>query len=185
MLNTDQINAIHRLAGGEHWSIRRIARHLHLAARTVKKYLQAPLALPVRRPRASKLDPFKPLIADLLEQDPRAPGVVILQRLEAAGYAGGHSILRQYLHEVRASRSAPRAFVRMEPSPGERFEVDGGHFHALDYQGHKRQLYAFGLLEAHSRMLFVEFTHSQNFETLVRCHQHAFQALGGVARECW
>ena len=34
-------------------------------------------------------------------------------------------------------------------------------------------------------MLYVEFTHSQSFETFVRCHQHAFQALGGVARECW
>ena len=34
-------------------------------------------------------------------------------------------------------------------------------------------------------MLFVEFTHSQSFETFVRCHQHAFEALGGVARECW
>ncbi len=39
MLNAEQINEIHRLAGGEHWSMRRIARHLHRAARTVKKYL--------------------------------------------------------------------------------------------------------------------------------------------------
>ena len=85
MLNLDQINEIHRLAGGEHWSLRRIARQLHLAARTVKKYLAAPVPSPVRRPRPSKLDPFKPLVAELLEQDPRAPGVVILQRLRAAG----------------------------------------------------------------------------------------------------
>jgi transposase len=34
-------------------------------------------------------------------------------------------------------------------------------------------------------MLYVEFTHSQSFETFVRCHLHAFAALGGVARECW
>lgn len=34
-------------------------------------------------------------------------------------------------------------------------------------------------------MLFVEFTHRQSFETFVRCHQHAFEAMGGVARECW
>jgi hypothetical protein len=29
----------------------------------------------------------------------------------------------------------------------------------------------------------MEFTHSQSFETFVRCHMHAFTALGGVARE--
>ena len=185
MLKIDQINEIHRLAGGEHWSVRRIASQLHLAARTVKKYLQAPVPSPVHRPRPSKLDPFQPLVAELLEQDPHAPGVVILQRLRAAGYAGGHTILDGYLHRVRPSRSTPRAFVRMEPGPGERFEIDWGHFDALDYQGDKRKLYAFCLIEAHSRMLYVEFTHSQSFETFVRCHQHAFQALGGVARECW
>jgi transposase len=185
MLKVDQINEIHRLAGGEHWSLRRIAGHLHLAARTVKKYLQTPVPVPVHRSRSSKLDPFKPLLAELLDQDPRAPGAVILQRLQAAGYSGGHTILRDYLQKVRAAGSAPPAFVRMEPGPGERFEIDWGHFGALDYQGDKRKLYAFCLIEAHSRMLFVEFTHSQNFETFVRCHQHAFQALRGVARECW
>jgi predicted transcriptional regulator len=59
MLKTDQINEIHRLAGGEHWSARRIARQLHLAPRAVKKYLATPVALPAHRPRASKLDVFK------------------------------------------------------------------------------------------------------------------------------
>jgi len=185
MLKTDLINEIHRLAGGEHWSARRIARQLHLAPRTVKKYLATPAPLPVHRARTSKLEAFKPLITELFEQDPHAPGVVILQRLRAAGYAGGHTILDSYLGRVRPSRSAPRAFVRMEPSPGERFEIDWGHFDALDYQGDKRKLYAFCLIEAHSRMLYVEFTHSQSFETFARCHQHAFQAFGGVARECW
>jgi transposase len=29
-------------------------------------------------------------------------------------------------------------------------------------------------------MLYLEFTHSQSFETFVRCHVHAFTALGGV-----
>jgi len=185
MLKTNQIDEIHRLAVGEHWSIRRIARQLHMDTRTVQKYLHSPVPVPVHRPRPSKLDPFKPLLAELLEQDPRAPGSVILQRLQGAGYAGGHSILREYLQRVRTTGSAPRAFVRMEPAAGERFEIDWGHFGALDYQGDTRKLYAFALIEAHSRMLYVEFTHSQSFETFVRCHQHAFQVIGGVARECW
>jgi transposase len=185
MLSLEQINEIHRLAGGEHWSLRRIARQLHLAARTVRKYLATPVPAPVRRPRPSKLDRFKPLIRELLDQDPHAPGAVILQRLQAAGYSGGHTILRDHLQRVRVSQSAPRAFLRMEPGPGERFEIDWGHFGALDYEGDKRKLYAFCLIEAHSRMLYVEFTHSQSFETFARCHQHAFAALQGVSRECW
>jgi transposase len=38
-------------------------------------------------------------------------------------------------------------------------------------------------VESRSRMPFLEFTHSQSFETFIRCHVHAFTALGGVARE--
>ena len=105
------------------------------------------------------------------------------QRLRPLGFSGGLSILKEYLHVVRAQSSAKRAFVRMEPGPGERFEIDWGHFGALSYQGHARKLYAFALVECHSRKLYLEFTHSQSFETFVRCHIHAFQFMGGSARE--
>ena len=108
---------------------------------------------------------------------------MIEQRLRPLGYTGGHTILRDYVQKARPQAKPSRAFVRMEPAPGERFEVDWGHFGALDYSGDKRKLYAFALVDAHSRMLYLEFTHSQSFETFVRCHMHAFAALGGVARE--
>ena len=52
----------------------------------------------------------------------------------------------------------------MEPLAGERFEVDWAHFDTLNYSGDIRKLYAFALIDAHSRMLYVEFTHSQSFE---------------------
>jgi transposase len=185
MLNTDRINEIHRLYQGEHWSVRKIARHLHLARKTIPKYLQSPVQTPAHRKRTTKIDPFKPTIAGLLEQDPSASSVVILQRLRPLGYEGGITLLRNYVRQLRGLVLPRRAFVRMEPAPAERFEVDWGHFGALDYSGDRRKLYAFCLVEAHSRMLYVEFTHSQTFETFVRCHLHAFATWGGVARECW
>jgi hypothetical protein len=60
-----------------------------------------------------------------------------------------------------------------------------GTFGALSYNGTPRKLYAFCLVECHSRKMYLEFTHSQSFETFVRCHMHAFQTLGGCARELW
>ena len=73
----------------------------------------------------------------------------------------------------------------MEPSPGERCDVDWGHFGALLYNGAPRKLYAFCLVECHSRKMFLEFTHSQSFETFARCHIHAFEFLTGTSREIW
>ena len=185
MLTPEQINAIHRLHFAEQWSIRRIARHLHIGRRTIAQYLATPARTAAPRSRASKLDPFKATIAELLEQDAEASAVVIAERLRPLGFEGGLSILKEYLHAVRGNSQAKRAYVRMEPGPGERFEIDWGHFGALSYQGHSRKLYAFCMVECHSRKLYVEFTHSQSFETFVRCHIHAFHDLGGVARELW
>jgi transposase len=184
MLTTDQINSIHQLHA-EGWSLRRIERHLHMDLRTIKKYLAAPAQKLTRRPRTSKLDAFKSAIDELLQQDPHASAAVIGQRLKPLGFRGGRTILQEYVRAHRPPPSLPRAFVRLEPNPGDRFEVDWGHFGVLDYSGDKRKLYAFALVECHSRMLYVEFTHSQSFETFVRCHIHAFHALGGCSREIW
>ncbi len=182
MLKPDQIDTIHRLHFHQKWSLRRIARHLNLNRRTVARYLLRPAPAPVHRPRPSKLDAFEAAITALLEQDAEASAVVILQRLRDQGYDGGISILKEHLHQVRTAATR-RAYVRVELPPGDRFEIDWGHFGVLDYSGDKRKLYAFSLVECHSRLMYVEFTHSQCFETFVRCHIHAFEALGGVARE--
>lgn len=184
MLTTEQINELHRLYWSERWPIRKIERHLRMGWRTIRKYLENPAQTPLGRPRTSKLDPFKPTIAELLEKDPTASAAVIGQRLRPLGYTGGESILRDYVPRVRPVAVRPqRAFVRMEPHAGERFEVDWGHFGALDYAGDKRKLYGFALVDAHSRMQHLEFTHSQSFATFVRCHLHAFQFLNGTSRE--
>src|SRR5580698_7663051 len=183
MLDTEQINDLHRLYWSERWSIRKIERHLKMGWRTIRKYLKAPAQGPALRSRSSKLDSFKGNIAEWLEKDPQVTAAVIEQRLRPLGYTGGASILQEYVRKVRPQMVPRRAFVRMEPVAGERFEVDWGHFDALTYSGDTRKLYAFALVDAHSRMMYVEFTHCQSFETFIRCHVHAFTDLGGIARQ--
>src|SRR6516225_946366 len=124
MLTAEQINTLHRLHFAEHWSIRKIARHLHLGRRTISQYLSTPARTAARRQRASKLDAFKPTIAELLERDAEASAVVIAQHLRSLGFDGGLSILKEHLHTVRPHPQARRVYVRMEPGPGERLEID-------------------------------------------------------------
>jgi transposase len=185
MLLPDQISEMHRLHWVEKWSVRKISAHLRIGRRTIAKYLDVPSPAVKRRERASKLDPFKGVIAEFLQQDPHANAPVIAQRLQPLGYDGGITIIKDYLRQLRKNLIARRAYVRMEPAAGERFDVDWGHFGALVYNGATRKLYAFCLVECHSRKMFLEFTHSQTFETFVRCHIHAFEAMTGVARELW
>jgi hypothetical protein len=60
----------------------------------------------------------------LFVQDPIVSSAVIEQRLRT-------NRLRR--RPFVRPKPAPRAFVRIEPISGERFEVDWGHFGALDY----------------------------------------------------
>ena len=185
MLTNEQIDTIHRLHFVEKWAVRKIARHIGVGRRSVAKYLSKPVQTPLHRKRTSKLDAFKPAIEEWLQQDPSVSSAVILQQVRDRGFTGGYTIVKDHLQVMRAETKARRAFVRMEPSAGERFEIDWGHFGTLVYEGTPRKLYAFCLIECHSRKMYLEFTHSQTFETLARCHIHAFEAMGGVARELW
>jgi transposase len=185
MLTPDQISELHRLHWVEKWSLRKIARHLRIGRRTIAKYLDAPAAKPAPRVRAHKIEPWKAAIAELLEKDPEANAPVISQHLKPLGFDGGHTIIKNYLRALRKNSVARRAYVRVEPAPGERFDVDWGHFGALVYNGATRKLYGFCLVEAHSRKMYLEFTHSQTFETFARCHVHAFRFFDGVSREIW
>ena len=185
MLTPDQISELHRLHWVEKWPLRKIARQLHIGRRTIARYLEAPAPKPSRRERAHKIEPWKAAITELLEKDPDANAPVIAQHLKPLGFDGGLTIIKDYLRAVRKNSVARRAYVRVEPAPGERCDVDWGHFGALVYNGATRKLYAFCLVESHSRKMYLEFTHSQTFEAFTRCHLHAFQFLGGVSREIW
>jgi hypothetical protein len=140
MLTSEQINDLHRLYWAEHWPIRKIERHLNMGWQTIKKYLDAPAQGVTKRQRSGKLDPFKATIAGWLEKDPQVTAALIQQRLIPLGYSGGHSLVRAHVRNVRPQLSTKRAFVRMEPLAGERFEVDWAHFDVLNYSGDIRKL---------------------------------------------
>ena len=156
MLTNEQIDTIHRLHFVEKWTIRKIAKHLHIGRRSIAKYLSKPVQTPLHRTRTSKLDSFKPAIEEWLEQDPSVTAAVIFQGLRDRGFTGGYTIVKDHLQAVRAETKTRRAFVRMEPAAGERFEIDWGHFGALVYEGDARKLYAFCLIECHSRKMYLD-----------------------------
>src|SRR6202451_2679821 len=109
MLDTEQINDLHRLYWSEHWSIRKIEQHLKMGWRTIRKYLEAPAQGPVIRSRSSKLDSFKGNIAEWLEKDPQVTAAVIRQRLRPLGYTGGGGLLQEDVRKVRPAMVPRRA----------------------------------------------------------------------------
>lgn len=182
MINRHTVFEIHRLYH-EGLSKQRIAATLHVDPKTVRKFLidPHPKRAPIRRP--SKLDPFREEINRLLAIDAKAPATVILQRIAPQGFDGGITILKDYLHTLRGHFKNKEAFIRFESLPGEQCQVDWGHFGSIAYGETTRKLYCLAVLECHSRLLYLEFTHSQRQETLHRCLLNAFRFFNGTPKE--
>ncbi len=77
-----------------------------------------------RPPRPSKLDPHKPKIHELLGDDPGIPSSVIRERITEDGYAGGKTILDDYVRELRPIFAPPRTYQRTVYRPGEICQFD-------------------------------------------------------------
>lgn len=161
-----------------------IARRLRLSRPTVRKYLANPDITRTKKPdRPGKLSDYYEFIQQLLTDWPAASAAVILQRIREKGYTGGITILRSYLQATRGKHKHPKAYIRFESRPGEQMQFDWGHFGALVYNKTIRKLYCMAVLECHSRMLYLEFTHSQSKESVMRTLLHAFIYFGGTPIE--
>ncbi|GMQ79840.1 MAG: hypothetical protein BMS9Abin03_282 [Thermodesulfobacteriota bacterium] len=182
MLDRRTIFEIHRLKN-EDYSLREISRKLLISRETVKKYLLNPDPAPEKKTRSSKLSAYYDPINELLKEWSQVKATVILQRIKAAGYTGEITILRDYLKKIRGQIKNRQAFIRFESGPGEQMQIDWGHFGALSCGETKRKLYALAVIESHSRMIYVEFTHSQKQETLHQCLLNAFKFFGGSPGE--
>jgi transposase len=165
-------------------SISQIAAHTGFNRRTIRKYLADPATprYPRRAPRPTRLDPYQAFIEQRLQA-----GVwnarVLLRELRAQGYAGGYTTLKDYLQPRReAARSV--AVRRFETPPGHQAQVDWGELGTLvEADGQKRTLSGFVFTLGHSRAMFADVALDQTLPTLLRLHEAAFAALGGVPRE--
>ncbi len=181
MIDKRTVFEIHRLKNMQ-FSIRQIAKQLGLDRETVNKYIEQPdITCQKRLGRVSKLDPYKELIRQMINDYPKIKAPVVLQHIQAKGFAGEITIIRYYLRDLRQEKK--QAFIRFESRPGEQFQIDWGHFGSLVYGKSSRKLYALVVIECYSRMLFVVFTHSQKQATLHRCLVAAFLYFGGTPRE--
>jgi transposase len=158
-------------------SVVQTARALGLHPQTVAKWARiAQFRQRITSTHASKLDPFKGQIVRWLDAHPYS-AQQILQRLREAGFAGGCTIVKDYVHRIRPK---PReAFLTLAFAPGECAQVDWGEFGTIGVGATRRRLSFFLMVLCYSRLLYLEFTVSQTMEFFLGCHEHAFAAFGG------
>jgi transposase len=158
-----------------------IAAELGVHPKTVSRALRRGGAPnPARKKRSSKLDSYKERINQLLGEGVWN-AVVILREIQALGYDGQSSILRDYIRPKRTLRKS-KATVRFETPPGHQLQSDWGEIETnVGGQPVKVQFIANTL--GYSRRFHFWCTDSQDAEHTYEGLLCSFEYFGGVTDE--
>jgi transposase len=161
--------------------IKDIAEELGVHPRTISRALnRQSVPNPERKRSERKLETYKPKIDRLLSE-----GVwnarVILREIQADGYTGGYTMLRQYI-QPRREQQPSRATVRFETKPGEQLQSDWGEV-IVEIAGQPTKVHFIVNELGYSRRFHFWCTDSEDAEHTYEGLIHSFEYLGGVTEE--
>jgi transposase len=164
-----------------------LARRLGVSRDTIHRWIRdgdldrdlddVPVRYGPRRRMPTKLDPYKPIVEARLAAYPQLSAVRLLDEIRAAGYAGGYTQLKAFVHQVRPV-IAPAPVIRFETAPGRQAQVDFARFRFA--WGIR---YALLVVLGYSRLLWCRFYLRQDLRTLIDGLEEAFLYFGGVPQE--
>ena len=158
-----------------------IAAELGVHAKTVSRALRREdVPQKKRKKRVSKLEAYKPTIDRLLSEGVWN-AVVILREIQAEGYGGGYTMLRQYIAPKRALRPG-KATVRFETGPGKQLQTDWGEI-VVEIAGEATKVYFIVNQLGYSRRFHFWCTDSLDAEHTYEGIIRSFEYFGGVAEE--
>ena len=177
---------------GQGWSIRRLSTELGISRERVRRLLVANSVLRTttqsekvkqKNRRASKLDPYKEFIGELLEKYSNITGQRVYEHLKQEGFDGGITIVSDYLSRVR--KVVVKTPVRMvETEPGQRAAHDWSDYNiTFTRTGKTEQVTFLSYILCYSRRQYIEVVDDKKQKTLFRCLINAFIYMDGVARE--
>ena len=158
-------------------SIKGAAKAAGVDVKTVRRLLRGPTERPGR---ASRLDPFRPLIQKLVCEDGWT-AVLVLQEIRALGYTGGYTVLKELVRSIRP-RSVRRPHLRFETGPGVQGQVDLSPYEVL-LAGAPTDVVCFSLVLGFSRWQYIWFFRHADVHAVCHGHVLAFDEAEGVPDE--
>ena len=182
MLLMDRWMEIRSLAAqGE--PIRKLARVFELDRNTIRRVLrQKQYSKYERTAKPGIMEPWMDYLAN------RAPQVLfnarrLFDEMVGKGFSGSYSTVREVLSPLRSQYAAvEEAFQRYETPPGLQSQVDWGSSWVL-LGGARTRIHFFVMVMGYSRGQYVEFRLDETLQTLLECHENAFDWFGGHTYE--
>jgi transposase len=158
-----------------------IAEELGVHPKTVSRALtREGVPQKKRKRKPSKLEPYKPTVDRLLSEGVWN-AVVVMREIQAAGYSGGITMLRQYIAPKRALRPG-KATVRFETEPGEQLQTDWGEI-VVEIAGEETRVYFIVNQLGYSRRFHFWCTDSLDAEHTYEGIVRSLEYFDGVPEE--
>ncbi len=188
MISEDARERMRRAYYLEKKTLRQIAREEGYSRVTIKKAISdaSPRTYTLTQPRpAIVFGPYQLRVEELLAENDQLPrkqrytSHKIFEILQAEGYTGSESRIRQYIGAWRHVNQSPKLFLPLEYDPGHDAQCDWGE--AIAIIGGVRQTVQFFVMRlSYSRRTFIMTFPSQNQESFLYAHVQAFNFFGGV-----
>ena len=139
---------------------------------------------PLRAPRASKLDRFKPRIAELMTQFPDITAQRVFEILRAEGFDGGYNTVKKSVRSARPRTQPQPSRTTPDYEPGEMAESDWSPYSIAFTDGQRLIVQALSYVLVHSRRKFFALFASNDLHALMDGHVQAFARFESCARQC-
>jgi transposase len=136
-----------------------------------------------RAPAASKLDPYEPIVRQVLSEWPQIKAPRMTEILREHGYEGSVDVVKRRLRALRppSERPAQRTGYR----PGQVLQLDWAELPTRPkIGGRERRVYALVGALPYSGSQTAHFSFDMTLESFLEGHVRIFDWLGGVVREC-
>lgn len=186
VLKMEKQNQIKALLG-LNWTYRAIERATGIRRETISKYdhrkaakvptddISKPANCPPT-PRSSVFR-FDEIIKSGLEQGLSAQRIYQDLCVECEMNIS-YDAVKRYARKLK--KRNPSVYARLHSPPGKEAQVDFGQAAPTLKDGSYRKPWLFKMTLSNSRHSYEEAVWHQDVETFIRCHEHAFQAFGGV-----
>jgi transposase len=166
------------------FSQREIAARLGINRRTVGRLIEANEPPRYRRaPQGSMLDPFEPVLRELISDWPEIKAPRVTEILRGHGYSGSVDLVRRRLQQLRPAKERPAQ--RTGYRPGQVLQLDWAELPTRPrIAGRERRVYALVGSLPYCGAQSAHFSFDMTLESFLEGHARIFDWLGGVTREC-
>ena len=176
--------AITRAVGVSRNTVRAVLAAHAQSREASEEEVPLPPRAPTRAPRASKLDAFKPRVAELMARFADITAQRVFEILRSEEFTGGYTAVKKHVRQVRPPPKLTPSLTTPVYGPGEMAESDWSPYAMQFDNGSRMVVQALSYVLVDSTRKFFALYESNGLHPLMDGHALGFERFRGAAKRC-